>query len=219
MGLCIAGTGSLGIVGTDVGAALVAATATKRWATRTFSTPPTDDEPSVTLQGRLSPPDIRRALGQDSQGLFSTTATTTIGDLELDNTDGALDGIGESFQAAHRVIRLRVGGGGEALSTATAATATTWTDGSGNVLSWTYDSDPAHTLNWTLGPPAASSDFSLVFRGTTAFTSHENNSLRVRVQDPSARLRRPIAASVYSGSGGSGGGADLAGRSRPLAFG
>ena len=220
MSLSIAGAGALGPAGLDVSRYYTATVTAKRWATRTFATPPEDDTPNVIVQGRFSPPNIQRTIGRDSQGLFATTAVSTVGDLTLANEDGGLDDFGDAYEAAHRAIRLRVGGSdAQALSQSTAATSTTWVNGSGQTLTWTYDSNPAHVAEWSLGKARKRTEFSLVFRGTVATASHEDGRVRIRVQDPSSRLRRPISTGVYSGAGGVGGGSDLAGRSKPMVFG
>jgi hypothetical protein len=69
-------------------------------------------------------------------------------------------------------------------------------------------------------PTDRRADFGLVFSGVIARTPEGNlNEISIALSDGVSKLEQSIQATVYAGTGGLEGGADLAGKPKPLAFG
>lgn len=82
---------------------------------------------------------------------------------------------------------------------------------------YSLDGRPARIL---LGRPTDSlAEYGVVFRGVVAAVSISLERATVQLSDGLALLDRPIQENLYAGTGGLEGGADLAGKPKPLAFG
>lgn len=83
---------------------------TLRYASRTFTTRSTDAPANTTLEGRIkSVRGVQRQLRRGDGGQFGSLIKTTLGDIELDNIDGALDVLGSDFFVDGREVRLKIG--------------------------------------------------------------------------------------------------------------
>jgi hypothetical protein len=72
---------------------------------------------------------------------------------------------------------------------------------------------------WLGGKDFALSEFGLVFDGVAEDCLHGDNEITVTLRDRKSQLDREIQPSVFAGSGGVEGGADVANRRKPIPFG
>lgn len=72
---------------------------------------------------------------------------------------------------------------------------------------------------WLGGADFALSDYGLIFDGTAEGIDYGDGEISIRLRDLQYQLDREIQADTFAGSGGAEGGADLAGRRKPLTFG
>lgn len=166
----------------------------RRFSTRSFATLPEDRPRDLQVEGRVrSSFTIERAVSA-GEGGFAPAATSTVGDIELDNTDGGLDWLADARVPDGRPLVLKVAPAVERSSAASA-----WRDQGGSLVSWQDEAgDPVGWRSTSVGravgkpsaPPLAA--FAAVLRGTVAMWSFEEDAVRVRIQDASARLRRPL---------------------------
>lgn len=72
---------------------------------------------------------------------------------------------------------------------------------------------------WRGVPFAARSTFTLVFTGALDGLTPDEQQVSLRLRTREALLDRPLQATLYQGSGGKEGGADLVGKRKPVAYG
>jgi hypothetical protein len=83
--------------------------------------------------------------------------------------------------------------------------------------SYGMDARPARLL---LGSPAAPrADFGLGFSGVVQKVTTDSSRVKLELSDGAARLDAPVNTTTYAGTGSLEGGADLAGKPRPLTWG
>lgn len=101
--------------------------------------------------------------------------------------------------------------------------------GYGDIRIWNGDGllDPVLDLGWSGRPLAiwraqswtAKSAATQVFAGTVDGLEPDEVNVSLRLRDRQALLERPLQSTLYEGTGGVEGGADLAGKRKPLAYG
>jgi hypothetical protein len=188
---------------------------TRRYATAPLITAP-DDEPAVSpIQGLLSPVRLERALETEAGGLFAPVAQSSIGIVALRNDDGALDGL-ETDQA---VIGREL-----VLSAAPIADGVvlgpTIFDVLANEAGAILVSDRnARLTTGAGGSTSVMSAFSPIWRGVSDAVSWDRSRAQITARDFRVKLQRPVQRATYSGGGGFDGTAELAGLTRPMAFG
>ena len=83
---------------------------TVRYASQTFATRATDSPAHTNVQGRIARGvRIQRSIQTGDGGAFGSLISTSFGEIELNNADGALDGLINDFTADGRPIRLYIG--------------------------------------------------------------------------------------------------------------
>ena len=86
-------------------------TTTVRFASSPFTTRPTDTPANQTIQGRIGAGlRLERRLAQTDGGQFGSLLQTEFGEIQLGNSDGALDYLATRHAADGRQIRLKIGG-------------------------------------------------------------------------------------------------------------
>lgn len=83
---------------------------TLHFATRTFATRSTDAPAHTNIEGRLARGlQLDRRLTSAEDGQFGSLIETRFGEIELNNSDGALDSYVDQYAADGREIRLKIG--------------------------------------------------------------------------------------------------------------
>lgn len=83
---------------------------TARYASHTFATRSTDTPAHANIQGRITKGvRLAREIEIGGDGAFGSLIRTTFGAIELNNADGALDGLVDDFTADGRDVRLYIG--------------------------------------------------------------------------------------------------------------
>jgi hypothetical protein len=175
----------------EFGAAVrtVLATSSFRYATVPFVSSPTDTPANTPVEGRSEPVRVERRLEIAPNGAYSSIATSAAGEVQLANADAALDPYLGPAELALEGREIR-------LSVAP-------------VLS---------NLQGERVPPDLA-DFNQMFVGLIDGLSWTRDSITIRVTDDRVRLNAPVQQHIFTGGGGLDGTADLAGVTRPLAYG
>lgn len=83
---------------------------TFRFATATFTTRPTDSPAHTSIKGALGRGfQLDRRLTTAEDGQFGSLIETSLGEIELDNSDGSLDHLVDQYAADGRQIRIKIG--------------------------------------------------------------------------------------------------------------
>ena len=175
-------------------------TITKYLSTQGFCTLPTDSPSNIPVEGRITACVVSREIGQGSQ---SYTA----------------DPEGQRSRAEDRFVLLTNG-------LATAGAVIELANNDGTLDSWPDDYYvDGRQVTIKLGAldddrrVGAYGDFATVYVGEAGPWERGVNSLRINVSSIGARLKTAIGTLTYAGSGGSQGPEELAGVSRPQAYG
>jgi hypothetical protein len=199
-------------------------------ASRPFVTDAVLDHPPATpIEGRFSPNfSASWELSASADTGFPSLPTFQIGQMEFANTDGALDDWLDLYAVQGREVRVSAatwldvagrttGPGGDAFL---------WQDGAGGFTTWT-DSTPGgapevlwvdSTARGRVGGSGLSA-FRRLFKGRVRSWSFSGGRIVVLVDPDARQLDNPVQVATYDGTGGLGGTAELAGRTKPKALG
>lgn len=92
-------------------------------------------------------------------------------------------------------------------------------DGALDNLTTDYALDGRRVTLWLGRPTDVRADFGQVFGGVVANAVITETGVELRLSDGRAKLAQPIQTTLYAGSGGLEGGADLVGKPKPLCYG
>lgn len=92
-------------------------------------------------------------------------------------------------------------------------------DGALDSLTTDYALDGRRVTLWLGRPTDVRADFGQVFGGVIENAVITETGVELRLSDGRAKLRQPIQSTLYAGSGGLEGGADLVGKPKPLCYG
>lgn len=184
------------------------AAVTRRYATHGIVTGPYDEPGHVVVPARLIPSlTSDQAAPLTQERLWGGVAGRTVGEAVLANGDGALDALASSVVDGRRV-RLSLSA---VVPAGTVVREPLPLGPGGSVVPWPMTAERARVAPWR--------ERGLILEVAGDSWQPELQELRLVLQDRSAILRRPLQRSVYAGTGGAEGTADLRDRARPLAFG
>ena len=186
----------------------------RHYATQPFITTAEDDPVLTDIEARLSPVTLERRLETDG-GRFAPIASSAIGQILLRNDDGALDDLDDDAAVIGRdvVISAAAMSGSSVVGVTVEDTLATE---SGDDLV-TEDGDDLLVGSGSDGSSLAG--FGEVYRGVVDAVGWNGSRAQLAVRDYRLRLQKPIQVDTYNGNGGVDGTPELAGRTKPLAFG
>lgn len=198
-------------------------------ASRPFVTDAVLDHPPATpIEGRFSPSfSISWELSASADTGFSSMPAFTIGQLEIENTDGALDGWLDLYAVQGREVRVSVAAwtdvagrpsvpGGDLFGWLDAGITTAWTDSTPGGAAQVLWRDT--TGRGRVGGSGLSA-FSRLFKGRVKSWSFSGGRIVVLVDPDARRLDNPVQTTTYDGTGDLGGTTEMAGRTKPRALG
>lgn len=202
---------------------------TLRMASRAFITDPVLDSPAETpIEGRFTPSfDISWELSANADTGFSPMPDFQVGQLEIENGDGALDGWLDLYAVQGREVRVSAAAWPDVLGARVAPGGDVfpWLDGAGGHTTWTDStSGGAPGLLWADSAGrgravGALATFRRLFRGRVSSWSFSGGRIAVRVEPDARRLDEPVQVATYDGKGDLGGISQLAGRAKPRVLG
>lgn len=169
---------------------ILTTTETLRFATRSFTTAPSDSPANSFIDGRIALPSgliLSRKIAEGPDRQFGSTLDVDYGQLRLNNSDGKLDAIFDRYAIDGREIRLKIG--------------STQIDAVGRE------------------EPQAVSRFQTVYTSLTGSAIFQRDVIILNVRSLSSRLQDRLQSQTYLGTGGPEGSADIAGLTKPTAFG
>lgn len=186
-----------------------------RYANRPFITSEDDSPANTPIEPRLAPFDLTRSLQFGDGGLVEPLAESAIGTLFLRNEDGALDDLDQDVAVVGREIELSA-----AAMTGDTVIGSTIFDVLATEDGYTVATEDGFDVATGDGGSASLLDgFGSIYRGVVEAVGWDGSITQITVRDFRLKLQQPVQKSIYSGQGGIDGPPELAGATKPKAFG
>ncbi len=157
-----------------------------------------------------------QTLRYSSHGYISTISVGGIATSDPDSQDYYSGRIGSQIAIDRRIIKS---GSFVGLTQVFAEVRLVNADGELDTLQRDYALDGRAVTLLLGGPADPRSSFGVVFRGVVQKLATSLTEVQLSLSDGSAKLDLPIQTTLYAGTGGLEGGADLAGKPKPLCYG
>jgi hypothetical protein len=186
-----------------------------RYASRPLITSPDDAPGNTPIEARLTPFDVTRAIQFEGGGLIAPVAESAIGTVILANGDGSLDALDQDVAIVGREIEI-------------SAAAMTGDTVVGSTIFDVLATEDGFVVATESGVDLATGDggstsvldgFGSIYKGVVEAIGWDRGSAQITVRDFRIKMQQPVQRSAYNGLGGIDGPPEMAGVTKPKAFG